>query len=364
MNKFLDLPIVMSPGSNRIDIDENFMKQALNLAKQGAGKVSPNPMVGAVIVKDGNILGEGFHERFGSEHAEVNAIRNGCEKDSTLYITLEPCNHFGKTPPCTDVILNSKIKRVVIGSLDHDPRMMGKSAESLQKAGTEVVTGVLENEVQEMNRFYHFWKQTRLPYTTLKLALSKDEFYTRPDDSGKWISCEESRAEVHRMRSEFDAIMVGTQTVLMDDPSLTVRNISGRNPDRVILDRNGKIKNSAKVFDNNTQSIYFFSRNTNENLPVYVHQHPLNDQELTLIKVLETLGELNKISLLIEGGGVFGESLIREKLCREVIIYRSPNGIKVGKKFKLDTLPDNGYTKFEEYVSGVDKKTIYRLKNV
>ena len=354
----------MSPGSNRKDIDKTFMEQALNLAKQGAGKVSPNPMVGAVVVKDANILGEGFHERFGSAHAEVNAIRNGCEKDSTLYITLEPCNHFGKRPPCTDVILNSGIKHVVIGSLDPDPRMMGKSVDVLQKAGIEVVIGVLENEVQEMNRFYHFWKHTRLPHTTLKLALSKDGFYARPDGSSKWISCEESRVEVHRMRTEFDAIMVGTQTVLKDDPLLTVRNVSGRNPDRVILDRNGKIKNSAKVFDNNTQSIYFFSRKTNENLPVYVHQYPMNDQELTLIKVLEKLGELNKISLLVEGGGVLGESLIKEKLCQEVIIYQSLDEIKEGKKFNLDTLTDYGYTKFKEYVSGVDKKTIYRLKYV
>ena len=126
------------------------MRRALELAQRARGRTSPNPMVGAVVVKNGNVLGEGFHEELGSPHAEVNAIQNGCEKDSTLYITLEPCNHYGKTPPCTDVILNSGIKRVVIGSLDPDPRMMGKSVEVLENAGIEVVTGVLGNEVQEM----------------------------------------------------------------------------------------------------------------------------------------------------------------------------------------------------------------------
>jgi diaminohydroxyphosphoribosylaminopyrimidine deaminase/5-amino-6-(5-phosphoribosylamino)uracil reductase len=232
--------------------DEYFMKMALKLATRGRGWASPNPMVGALVVKKGKVIGRGWHRCCGESHAEVNAIADATQsvKDSTLYVTLEPCCHHGKTPPCTDLIIASKIRRVVVGSTDPNPLVCCRGIGILESAGIEVTTGVLEDECRELNEvFFHFMK-TGLPFVTVKYAQTIDGRIATATGHSQWISSPASLKYAHRLRAEHDAILVGIGTVLKDNPALTVRHVRGRNPLRVVVDSGLSVTPQMNVMQN------------------------------------------------------------------------------------------------------------------
>ncbi|MEW6376507.1 MAG: bifunctional diaminohydroxyphosphoribosylaminopyrimidine deaminase/5-amino-6-(5-phosphoribosylamino)uracil reductase RibD, partial [Thermodesulfobacteriota bacterium] len=229
--------------------DEHWMKRVLRLAEKGRGRTSPNPMVGAVLVKDGKVVGEGYHARAGEAHAEILAIRKAGEeaRGSTLYLNLEPCTYYGRTPPCAPVVIEAGVKRVVIGMEDPNPLVKGKGVGNLTSAGLDVVVGILEKECRRLNEAFCKYILKKEPFTILKVASTLDgKIATRKGDS-KWISGEASRRYVHRLRDQVDGIVVGIGTILKDDPMLTVRIKGGRDPYRIILDSRLRIPEGAKV---------------------------------------------------------------------------------------------------------------------
>ena len=237
------------------------MFRALELAQLGVGAVSPNPRVGCVIVANGRIIGEGWHQKYGQAHAEVNAIRSVSDqnllKSSTIYVNLEPCSHFGKTPPCADLLVQHQVKKVVISNLDVNPLVAGKGIEKLRSAGIEVLTGILEQQGEDLNeRFFTFIKRQR-PYIILKWAQTADGFLARANNDSKWISNALSRQLVHKWRSEEDAVLVGTNTAAHDNPSLTVRDWSGRNPKRVVIDRFMRLPQTLHLFDQSVDTVCY-----------------------------------------------------------------------------------------------------------
>lgn len=340
--------------------DNDFMQIAVDLAKKGAGHVSPNPLVGALIVKDGSIIGEGFHAKFGGNHAEVNAIGDNSVADSIMYVTLEPCNHHGKTPPCTERIIAEKIQRVIVGSVDPDPRMQGKGIEYLKMHDIDVSVGILNSDTEELIRFYAYWKKTGYPFCTVKLAVSEDGFIAGAEGRSKWISSQESRAEVHQMRAEYDAVLVGTNTLLIDNPALTVRHVTGRNPNRVVIDRSGKTKRTMQAFVDNTDRIFYFSMLKRNDLPKKVSQIQLNENEFNLSGILKILGENEQQSILMEGGAKMATALIKMNLCSEIILYYAQKELGEGISFNESLISKYGFQIFDQSQSGIDKKTIYR----
>ena len=233
--------------------DESYIQLAIEIAKKGTGSVSPNPLVGCVIIKDNKIIGAGYHQKFGEEHAEINAINSSAEsvEGSTLYVNLEPCSHHGKTPPCVDRIIKEKIKRVVIGTLDVNPLVSGNGVKALKKAGVDVKVGVLENECIELNKFFFKYITSKLPYVTLKAAQTLDGMIADKNKNSEWISSKESRKYVHWLRARYDAVLIGSDTAKIDNPKLTVRMVEGRNPYRVVLDSKLSLKTDLYLFKNN-----------------------------------------------------------------------------------------------------------------
>lgn len=243
-----------------------YMRRCLELAALGAGSVSPNPMVGAVIVWNGNIIGEGYHQKYGEAHAEVNAVKMVTDKydnhadllqQSTIYVSLEPCAHYGKTPPCADLIVKHRIPKVVVGCRDPFAQVDGKGIEKLQAAGLAVTVGVLEQECQWLNRRFFTKVQKQRPYIILKWAQTADGFFAPPDGSQHWITGPESRKLVHQWRAQEDAILVGKNTVLADNPHLNVRYAEGRSPKRVVIDRRLELNKTLNVFDQSVETLIF-----------------------------------------------------------------------------------------------------------
>jgi diaminohydroxyphosphoribosylaminopyrimidine deaminase / 5-amino-6-(5-phosphoribosylamino)uracil reductase len=241
--------------------EELFMQRALELALLGVGQVSPNPRVGCVIVHDGKVIGEGWHQKFGEAHAEVNAINSVQEKsllkESTVYVNLEPCSHFGKTPPCADLLIQYHVKKVVIANVDTNPLVGGEGIKKLREADIEVVTGVLEKEGRELNKRFFTFVEKQRPYIILKWAQTTDGFVAQSNYESKWISNEYSRQLVHRWRSEEDAVLVGTRTAAHDNPTLTVRDWTGRNPIRVVIDRFLRLSERLNLFDRTQKTICY-----------------------------------------------------------------------------------------------------------
>lgn len=300
------------------------MQRCLQLAAMGAGRVAPNPMVGAVLVYKDRIIAEGYHEKYGEAHAEVNCINNVAVADrpyiseSTLYVSLEPCAHFGKTPPCTNLIIKNKIPNVVIGCRDSFNEVNGKGIEKLKEAGIHVTVGVLENECLALNkRFFTFHNRQR-PYIILKWAQSSDGKIAGKDSSRTLISNELSNRLVHKWRSEEAAILVGTNTALMDDPSLTTRLWPGQDPVRLVIDKELKLPPHLKLFDGNAETIVFnyLKNETNGKL----HYHKLNRQGDLLAQLLPALYEKKLQSVLVEGGAKLLQSFIDAGLWDEARI--------------------------------------------
>ncbi len=245
---------------------EIYMQRCIDLALLGIGKVSPNPMVGAVIVHNGKVIGEGYHQVYGQAHAEVNAVNTVLEKydnaeellrQSTIYVSLEPCAHYGKTPPCADLIIKYRIPQVVVGCRDPFAQVDGKGIERLQQAGIEVITGVLEQECRELNKRFFTRVQHQRPYIILKWAQTANGYFAPADGSQYWITGEESKKLVHRWRTEEDAVLVGKNTALADNPQLNVRYWQGRSPKRVVIDRELELSTDLHLFDNSVETLVF-----------------------------------------------------------------------------------------------------------
>lgn len=307
------------------------MKRALELARLGVGHVSPNPLVGCVIVHNGLIIGEGWHQKYGEAHAEVNAIESVQDKsvlkDSIVYVNLEPCSHTGKTPPCADLLIKHAVKKVVVSNLDSNPLVAGNGVKKLRAAGIDVITGILEKEGRELNkRFFTFIERQR-PYIVLKWAETSDGFIARENHDSKWISNEYSRQVVHKWRAEEDAILVGPMTARHDNPQLNVRDWSGRNPVRVVMDRFLRLSDTLHLFDRSQPTLCY---------NVLKHEeHP----NLTLIRIEEenfiqnVLTDLYKRkiqSVIVEGGATTLQLFIDAGLWDEANVFVSDKSFGKG----------------------------------
>lgn len=235
-------------------MNTHYIKKCIELARKGEGCTAPNPMVGAVLVNNfGEEISSGYHQKYGEGHAEVNCLKGVCAEDATLYVNLEPCSHHGKTPPCVDLIIQKRVKRVVIGILDPNPKVSGKGVKKLQEAGIDVTVGVLESECRDLNKVFIKNITTEKPFVAIKTATTLDGKIATFTGSSKWITSNAARKEVHRLRAKYDAIFTGSETVLADNPSLTARveSSQGKNPVRIIMDTKNKTPKNAKVYDNN-----------------------------------------------------------------------------------------------------------------
>jgi len=312
--------------------DEIVIQRALELAKLGAGYVSPNPMVGAVIVYQGKIIGEGYHQKYGEAHAEVNAIKdvflkyqNASEilKQATIYVTLEPCAHFGKTPPCSDLIIQHQIPKVVIGCKDPYSKVNGKGIEKLKNAGIEVISGILEKECLQLNKRFFTRVEKQRPYIILKWAQTLNGFFATKDGSQKWISGKEAKMLVHQWRSEEDCVLVGKKTAEIDNPQLNVRLVSGRNPKRAVIDRDLKLDEKLYLFDNSIETFVF-----NKELTAIKDQLKyisIEDFDYFLPQYLLYQLYLQDIqSVIIEGGVKTLQMFIAAGLWDEARIFISP----------------------------------------
>lgn len=307
------------------------MKRALELAESGRGSVSPNPMVGCVIVYEDLIIGEGYHEIYGGPHAEVNAINSVKNPElllqSTVYVSLEPCAHWGKTPPCANLLVEKGLKKVVIGAHDSNPLVGGKGIEILRNAGIEVVTGVLEREARFQNRRFFTQIEKKRPFVILKWAQSKDGFVARSDYSSKWISNARSRQLVHKWRAEEDAILVGKNTAKYDNPSLTVRDWTGKNPLRIVIDPKLELPQSLNLFDQSVPTICYNSVKSEKNETLeFVKLEP----GFEIREILEDL-HLRKIqSLIVEGGSFVLNKFIEAELWDEARVFTGSSKFKEG----------------------------------
>ena len=286
--------------------EQQFMRRCFDLARLGAGSVSPNPMVGAVLVHEGRIIGEGWHQKYGEAHAEVNCVASISIENqrllpySTLFCSLEPCFHFGKTPPCVDLILEKKIPRVVVANTDPNPLVAGKSLDKLRAAGVEVVSGILEEEGHWLNRAFFTWITERRPYIILKWAQSADGFLGKPGERTA-ISGPAALRLVHRWRSETDAILVGSATAIADNPRLDTRFYFGKNPLRVVFDRHGKIPADAHLLDDSAETWVFGSERSAGKTFKQTKFFPTEGKVL-ISNLLEQLTQTNRATLLVEGG--------------------------------------------------------------
>ncbi len=317
--------------------DEKLMRLALNEAKKAAGRTSPNPAVGAIIVRDGNIVGQGYHKKAGTPHAEVNALSMAGEsaQGGTMYVTLEPCNHSGRTPPCSRAILQAGIKRVIVGMPDPNPNVVGGGSSFLVDHGIKVSTGVLEEECRWLNRAFFKHVTVGLPWVIMKAGLSLDGRIAAPGKKGGWITNEKSRCRVHELRDQVDAILVGIGTVLADNPSLTTRlSAGGQDPLRVVLDTNLRLQANAKMLNQESSASTWVFCGLNADLEkqrlleaagAVVHRVELDkDDRLDLSKVLLVLGTENINSVLVEGGAEVHGALIRQHLVDEAMLFVAP----------------------------------------
>ncbi len=313
-----------------------FIQRCLDLAISGLGKVAPNPLVGSVIVHNGLIIGEGYHEYFGGPHAEVNAINSVRENlksllsECTLYVNLEPCAHHGKTPPCVDLIIQHKIPTVVIGSGDPNPLVAGKGIQRLREAGVEVITDILKEECDYLNRRFITFHTKHRPYIILKWAQSQDGFMAPEKPEKFWLTNDESRKLSHLWRSEEQAIMVGRRTVEIDNPELTVRLVTGKNPIRITIDRKLALHASHKIFRQDAQLILF--NELEDYRETKLHFVKIDFEKNTLPQMMDFLYSRQIQSVIIEGGPETLKHFVEQDLRDEARIFTAPKQMTSGKK--------------------------------
>ncbi len=315
---------------------EQYMQRCFDLARLGAGNVSPNPMVGAVLVHNDRIIGEGFHQRYGEAHAEVNAVRSVQSADrhliskATLYVSLEPCSIFGRTPPCTNLIISQRLPKVVISCLDQTPGVAGMGVQILREHGVEVITSVLEAQGKELARFRNHFVTSERPYVILKFAQSINGYIGLPDKQ-IWLSNAFSKRLVHKWRSELDAILVGTQTALTDNPQLNNRLYFGKSPLRIVLDRDRKLPPHLHLFDGSQPTLIVTNTPSDIQHPTSKSQQPVtNLQYLSLdfgddmlSSLLRHLHQQKITTLLVEGGARLLQSFIDAKLWDEAFVFQT-----------------------------------------
>jgi diaminohydroxyphosphoribosylaminopyrimidine deaminase/5-amino-6-(5-phosphoribosylamino)uracil reductase len=321
-----------------------YMRRCLELAKNGLGTTYPNPMVGSVIVSDGKIIGEGWHKKSGEPHAEVNAVNSVKDKSllkkSTIYVSLEPCSHFGKTPPCCDLIIENEIPNVVIGTVDPNVKVAGNGIKKLIDAGKNVIVGVLEAECRELNKRFFTYHNNKRPYVILKWTESQNGFIaplTKLEQRPVWITNTFSRQLVHKWRSEEQAILVGTKTVTDDNPKLDVRNWTGKNPIRIVLDQNNRIPKKSHIFDNQLKSIVFSAipkPNQEENTIFEIIDFKQNLAE----QILHVLYKHQIQSVIVEGGAQTLQTFIDENLWDEARVFTGNIHFETGIKAPIFTL--------------------------
>ncbi|QKJ29817.1 bifunctional diaminohydroxyphosphoribosylaminopyrimidine deaminase/5-amino-6-(5-phosphoribosylamino)uracil reductase RibD [Mucilaginibacter mali] len=344
-----------------MSVHHKYLQRCIELAQLGAGYVSPNPMVGAVIVHDGDIIGEGYHQKYGGPHAEVNAVNSVLSKydnavallqASTIYVSLEPCAHYGKTPPCADLIIKHRIPTVVVGCRDPFNQVNGKGIEKLQEAGIEVITGVMEQECLDLNRRFFTRVQKQRPYIILKWAQAQDGFFAPDDDSQYWITGPEARKLVHKWRSEEDAVLVGKNTARIDNPQLNIREWEGRSPKRVVIDRRLELSHDLHLFDQSVETFVFNEIKTDidgrikyialEDFDNYVPQYIMFQLYLQDVQ-----------SVIIEGGAATLNSFIAAGLWDEARVF---TGNKIlGNGIQSPLIKG---VKYEEYIIGSDQLQI------
>jgi diaminohydroxyphosphoribosylaminopyrimidine deaminase/5-amino-6-(5-phosphoribosylamino)uracil reductase len=345
--------------------DEQWMKRALRLAKAGRGRTSPNPVVGAVLVKRGKVVGEGYHARIGEAHAEMIALRQAGEKarEAILYLNLEPCTHYGRTPPCVPQVIKAGLKRAVIGMEDPNPLVNGKGIEALRKSGLDVKVGVLEKECRKINEAFCKYILKKEPFVVLKVAATLDgKIATRNGDS-KWISGEASRRLVHKLRDQFDGVLVGIGTVLRDDPLLTTRLKGGREPYRIILDSRLKIPEEAKVFEHSPSEVILATtgsapRDKIERLEKRGARVLIVDSRegrVNLRSCLSKLGEIGVMSLLVEGGSQVNGSFLDQGLIDKFLLFLSPK--LMGDPQAVGIFGGRGVSNLKETVAVKEIKT-------
>lgn len=331
----IESPKIKEPeGKGEIHLQEEYMRRAIELAKKGRGYTNPNPLVGAVIVKDHKIIGEGYHEKIGELHAERNALKN-CTQDpkgAEIYVTLEPCCHYGKTPPCTEALIEAGIKKVYIGNLDPNPKVDGGGIKILNEHGIETETGILEEECRQLNDIFFHYIQSDVPYTALKYAMTLDGKIATATGESQWITGEEARKHVHELRHQYAAIMAGIGTVLQDDPMLNARIEHGNDPIRIICDSNLRIQEESKIVKTVGEIPTILATISEDQEKINMLKQkgcqilktsPQNGQ----VNVKELLRQLRKMeidSVLVEGGGILNESLIQSGCVHKVYAYIAP----------------------------------------
>lgn len=314
---------------------EDYMRYALSLAEKGRGRTSPNPVVGAVIVRDGVIIGEGWHKKCGENHAEINAFENAAARGNDvsgaeMYVTLEPCSHYGKTPPCAKAIIEKKIKNVYIGILDPNPLVAGRGVRMMEDAGILVEHGILEEECRRMNEIFLKYITTKRPFVVMKTAMTLDGKIAAYTGDSRWVSCEESRQIVQKMRNSLTGIMVGIGTVLTDNPQLTCRIPNGRDPVRIIADSSLRIPTEAKVLKDENCIIAAADscdREKRQQLGERVLIVKEQDGHLDLDDLMQQLGQRGIDSILLEGGGTLNEAALRAGIVDRVVTFIAPKMI-------------------------------------
>lgn len=340
-------------------IDKKYMKLALELAKKGRGRVNPNPMVGAIIVKDGDIVGRGYHKYFGGCHAEVNALKMAGDnaKGSDIYVSLEPCSHYGKTPPCANALVNAGIKRAIVAMTDPNPLVSGKGIEILKKNEIEVKVGVLEDEAKKLNEIFIKYITQKLPFVIMKTASTLDGKIATFSGKSRWISCDSSREYAHNLRNNIMAVMVGIGTVITDDPLLTTR-LSGkqtRDPIAVIVDSklripmNSKVLSTAlkrKVIIASCKNVDKDKKDELKKMGIDVIETPPMDGKVDLRYLMRKLGYMGIDSILLEGGGTLNFSCLKEGIVDKVVSFISPKII--GGKDAKTSVEGDGVSEISE----------------
>ncbi len=336
--------------------DEKYHQRCLELARKGMGMVAPNPLVGALLVVDDHIIGEGYHAAYGGPHAEVNAINDVKEKSqlqkATLYVNLEPCFHYGKTPPCVDLIIKNKIPRVVVGHLDPYIEVAGKGIEKLKSEGIEVITGFLKSECRYLNRRFLTFHEEKRPYIILKWAETSDGFIDYKRDPGSdsrpvWITGELTRLLVHKWRAEEQAILVGTNTALLDNPMLNVRDWTGKNPLRMVLDRNLQLPKNLNLFNKLQPTIVFTEKSSNNETNLEFHK--INFSNI-IDEVIEFCNEHRIQSFIVEGGLQILNTFIQSGKWDEARVFKSNSRIGNGIKAPVINKIAINHTNIEDTV--------------
>lgn len=344
--------------------DKKYIKKTIQLARQGIGYVNPNPMVGSVIVKNGEIVGQGYHHCFGKEHAEIVALRNAGEnaRGATLYVNLEPCCHHGKTPPCTDAIIKAGIRKVVIGMVDPNPLVNQRGIEILKQHNIEIVAGVEESACQELNRVFIKYITTGMPYVTLKIAQSLDGRIATTTGHSQWITSHQARVVAHRIRSENDAIIVGIGTVLADNPQLTVRHIKGRNPVRIVLDSQIRIPlDSHLLSDNHVQKTIIATTSMDtekisriKKTGAHIWEVEKNENgKISIPSLLKKLAQARMSAVMVEGGTQVNTSFLKAKMVDHIVVGLAPKIIGSG----IEAVGDLGVLNVDNSIELINVKT-------